>query len=140
MSETNSNGYLIVRVSTARGAVPIESASVIIQGNEEGNSDIMLSLLTNIDGLTDKVPLPAPSVALSQAPNPNSKPYSTYNIDVYKEGFYPQHYVGVPVFEGITAVQNALVIPIAELDATDPYYTEGQIFEEYENPDLYKEE
>ncbi len=139
MSETSPSGKLIVRVSAARGAVPIENATVIIQGKEPENEDIMLSLITNRDGLTDRVTLPAPSISLSQEPRPSKKPYSTYNIEVYKEGYYPQHYNGVPIFEGITAVQNAAIIPLSESAASAPYYTEGQVFEEYENPNLYKE-
>ena len=136
MSEAGAQGFLIVKVSTASGAIPVENVTVIIQGIEEENKEILKSMLTNRSGLTGKVSLPAPSRELSEAPSPSSKPYSTYNIDVYKEGYYPQHYSGVPIFEGITAVQNARIIPIAEFDGKDPYYTPPQTFEEYENPNL----
>jgi hypothetical protein len=136
MSEAGAQGFLIVKVSTASGAIPVENVTVIIQGIEEENKEILKSMLTNRSGLTGKVSLPAPSRELSEAPYPSSKPYSTYNIDVYKEGYYPQHYSGVPIFEGITAVQNARIIPIAEFDGKDPYYTPPQTFEEYENPNL----
>ena len=136
MNEEISNGYLIVKVSTASGAIPVEGVTVIVRGNEEEQADILLSLLTDRDGLTKKVSLPAPARALSGAPSPASKPYSTYNIDVFKEGYYPQHYNRVPIFDGIVAVQNAAIIPISEFDARNPYYSDGQIFEEYENENL----
>ena len=138
MSELNSSGFLIVKVSTANGAIPIENASVIVQGKDENNRDVLLSLLTDRDGLTQRIALPAPSADLSQAPTPSQKPYSTYNIDVFKEGYYPQHYNGVPIFQNVTAVQNAQIIPISEIDAQTPYTVNGQIFDEYENPHLYK--
>lgn len=138
MAEQTSNGYLIVKVSTASGAIPIENASVIIQGKDDNNQDILLSLLTNTDGLTPRVILPAPLSELSKSPSPSSKPYSTYNIDVFKEGYYPQHYNGVPIFQNVTAIQNASIVPISEFDAQNPYTNEGQIFDEYENPNLYK--
>ena len=131
-----ANGHLIVKVSTASGAIPIENASVIVRGVEEESKSVLISLLTDRNGLTPKVSLPAPERELSEAPNPSSKPYSSYNIDVYKDGYYPQHYSGVPIFEGVTAVQNARIIPISEFDARDPFYTTEQSFEEYENPDL----
>ena len=131
-----ANGYLIVKVSTASGAIPIENASVIVRGVEEESKSVLISLLTDRNGLTPKVSLPAPERELSEAPNPSSKPDSSYNIDVYKDGYYPQHYSGVPIFEGVTAVQNARIIPISEFDARDPFYTTEQSFEEYENPDL----
>ena len=138
MEELNSNGFLLVKVSTANGAIPIENASIIIQGKDENNQEILISLLTNRDGLTPKITLPAPSSNLSQAPTPSQKPYSTYNIDIFKEGYYPQHYNGVPIFQNVTAVQNAHIIPIAEPDSLNPYTNKGQIFDEYENPNLYK--
>ena len=136
MAENQSTGYLIVKVSTASGAIPVENVTVVLQGNDENNGNVFYSLSTNRDGLTEKVTLPAPSVMLSSAPSPSERPYSTYNIDVYREGYYPQHYRGVPIFSGITAVQNARIIPVAEFDAQNPYYTPGQNFDEYENPFL----
>ena len=136
MNEEISNGFLIVKASTASGAIPVEGATVIVQGKDENNSDIFISLLTNRDGLTDKVILRAPSSALSQSPFPIARPYSTYNIEVYKDGFYPQHYNGIPIFENVTAVQNARLIPISDNGANDPYYRGEQFFDEYENPFL----
>lgn len=136
MTNETPKGYLIVKVSTASGAIPVEGATVILQGKDENNQDIFISLLTNQDGLTTKVELPTPPRMLSSAPNLNSKPYSTYNLDVYKEGYYPQHYNGVPIFEGITAIQNARIIPISEFNMGNPYYSDEQIFDEYENPFL----
>ena len=138
MPESTSNGFLIVKVSTASGAIPIENAVVIIQGKDENNQDILLSLLTDRDGLTPRVMLPAPNRELSESPFPPSKPYSVYNLDVFKEGYYPQHYNGVPIFQNITAVQNARIVPVSEFDAQTPYTNEGEIFDEYENPHLYK--
>lgn len=139
MSDKRPTGYLIVKVSTASGAIPVEGATVVLQGKEENNSDILISLLTDRDGLSRRVELPAPPKELSNAPNPKQKPFSTYNIEVYKEGYYPQHYSEAPIFEGITAVQNAFVIPLSELDSWAPYYNQGQVFDEKANT-LYKEE
>ena len=136
MSELNSNGYLIVKVSTASGAIPIENATVIVQGKDENNQNILISLLTNQDGLTQRIMLPSPPKELAEEPSPINLPYSTYNIDVFKEGYYPQHYNGVPIFQNITAVQNARIIPFSEFDSENPYLTDGEIFDEYENPYL----
>ena len=136
MAENQSFGYLIVKVSTASGAIPVENVTVVLQGNDKDNANVFYSLFTNRDGITEKITLPAPSGALSGAPDPSSHPYSTYNIDVYKDGYYPQHYNNVPIFSGITAVQNARIIPVSEFDAQNSYYTQSQNFDEYENPFL----
>ena len=136
MAEEKSQGYLIVKVSTASEAIPVENVTIVIQGNDADNQNVFFSEITNREGITKKLTLPAPQKIFSNAPSPAERPYSTYNIDVYKEGYYPQHYNGVPIFEGITAIQNARIIPIAEFDGKNPYYTQEQIFEEYENPFL----
>lgn len=139
MSDNNQSrgtGAIILKASTASGAIPLENVTVVIQGIDEDNSNILISLLTNRDGLTNKVELKAPPTELSSKPSPASRPYSTYNVDVYKSGYYPQHYSKVPIFEGITAVQNASLVPISESDTKNPYYVKEQIFDEYENPFL----
>ena len=136
MNEQNAKGYIIVKVSTASGAIPIEGATVIVQGKDQENKDILISLITDRSGVTEKIELPTVPRSLSESPSPGQKPYTTYNLDVFKEGYYPQHYTGVPVFEGIVAVQNASIVPISSFDARDPYYSKGQVFEEYENSDL----
>ena len=67
-------------------------------------------------------------------PSGSRPPFATYNIDVLKEGYYPQYYQNVPIFDGITAVQNANVIPISEGGKKDPYSIQEQIFDQYQNP------
>ena len=130
----SGTGYMIVKVATAGGAIPIERASVIIRGGEEQTSDILFSFLTDKDGLIPRVPLPAPSKEQSQSPSNGTRPFSTYNIDVLKEGYYPQYYQNVPVFDGISAVQTANIIPLSEGGQKNPYFVDEQIFDQYQNP------
>ena len=132
-------GYMIVSVSTARGAIPLENATVTVSNYdpkfEGGRGDIISVYATNRSGLTDRFALPAPPRELSMSPG-NGKSYLSYNLTVKKEGYGDQQYINVPVFEGITAVQNADLIPLSENGQTDRYqYGSGQFFES-ENPKL----
>ena len=102
-------GYLIVKVSTARGAIPLENAAVSIRSEEE-NGDILYSLTTNSDGATERVSLPAPSRLSSESPG-NAKPYATYSIDVFKDGYLPLSFRNVPVFSTILSIQPAVMVP-----------------------------
>jgi hypothetical protein len=136
MSPQTKSGYLIVRASTASGAIPVEGVTVIVQGKDEENSNVFLSLITDRDGLTPKITLPTVSRDESLSPSVNIKPYSLYNIEVYKDGYYPQHYAGVAIFEGITAVQNARIIPLSEFEPNSPHGRGEQVFDSYENPNL----
>ena len=129
-------GYMIVRVTTARGAIPLEGAVVTVSNYapefEGGRGDAIAVYKTNASGLTERFTLPAPPRALSMSPG-NGKSYETYNISVAKDGYYQQYYINAPVFEGITSIQNADMIPMPDNGQTDNFTTDGNIFFETEN-------
>lgn len=128
-------GYIIVRVTTANGAIPLEDALVVVKNYNPGN-DVVSVKKTDLSGLTEKIALPAPARSGSLAPS-NVQAYSTYNIEINKDGYNPQSYINVPVFDGITAVQSADLVPLPENGETDRAnpYNPG-IFYESENPFL----
>ena len=136
MNDTGMGG-VIVRVTTASGAIPLEDALVTIREYRTGSGgDIVATLMTNSSGLTDKVSLPAPPKSLSLSPG-NGKSYSSYIIEVKKDGYNNQQYINVPIFDGIIAVQNADLVPLpenGETDRADPY--NPGIFYESEAPRL----
>lgn len=129
-------GYMIVRVTTARGAIPLEGAVVTVSNYrpefEGGRGDTIAAYTTNSSGLTERFSLPAPPRALSMSPG-NGKSYETYNISVAKNGYYQQYYINAPVFEGITSIQNADMIPLPDNGQTDNFTPKGNIFFETEN-------
>jgi hypothetical protein len=132
-------GYMIVRVSTARGAIPLENAIVTVHNYdpefESGRGDVIAVYTTDETGRTERFALPAPSRELSLSPG-NGKSYETYNVSVTKEGYYQQYYLNVPIFEGITAIQNADMIPLPDNGQTDNFTVEDNVFFETENPNL----
>ena len=132
-------GYMIVRVTTARGAIPLADAKVAVYDYSleffDGRGDVIAVKTTNSSGLTDRFALAAPPRALSMSPG-NGRSYSTYNITVSKDGYNQQTYINVPVFEGITAIQSADLIPLSENGQTDRYDPRSNIFFETENADL----
>ena len=139
-SENNSGyGYMIVRVTTARGAIPLDGAIVTVHNYdpefERGRGDVIAVYNTNASGLTERFALPAPPRELSVSPG-NGKTYETYNLSVTKPGYYRQYYTNVPVFEGITAIQNVDMIPLPENGQTDRFDPRSDIVIEIENPYL----
>ncbi len=109
-------GYLTVRVTTALGAIPLENAAVTVRGSESANENVIYSLSTNSDGHTERIPLPAPPKSNSSAPN-GQKPYATYSVDVFADGYSPLHLSNVPVFSSIISIQPAIMLPIIEGEA-----------------------
>ncbi len=110
-----SVGYLTVMVSTARGAIPLEGATVNIRADKAESSEILYSLLSDRDGKTPKVSLPTPPIENSGSPS-NKDVFATYNIDVFKDGYQPLFFHNVPIFPSILSVQPAVMVPVENLD------------------------
>ena len=119
-STPESLGYLIVKVSTARGAIPLEGATVNIRGSDKANSGVLFSLRTDRDGKTERISLPTPPRSASEAPG-NSAPYATYHIDVFQDGYIPLAFHNVPIFPSIVSIQPAVMIPSPEYAELTPY-------------------
>ena len=139
LQDGGGEGYLIVHVTTARGAIPLEGARVTVRHAEPmGNTprgDVIASQISGRDGNTPPLSLPAPPRANSQQPS-NKKPYEPYHIEVSLEGFFKQSYANVPIFDGIAAIQPADLIPLPENGRTDSRTPDGERFFESTAPDL----
>ena len=119
---TMGEGYLVVRVSTASGAIPLSGAQVTIRGGEESNSDFYRSVYSGASGLTEKIALPAPSRSQTQNPSVGGvKPYSLYSIDVFYDGYLDLLFVKVPIFDTITSIQPANMIPKPDNEYSDNF-------------------
>lgn len=130
--ELSGTGYLIVQVTTARGAIPLEGAQVTLRSYEIGEDadpatrgDVLATLTSGRDGNTARVPLPAPPRAASETPG-NGRPYAMYQAEVTLSGYFTEAYTGIPIFDGITAIQPAVMIPLPE-DGTGGRPRPGEI-------------
>ncbi|MBQ9796457.1 MAG: hypothetical protein IJW50_01930 [Clostridia bacterium] len=137
--EKTSVGYLIVHVTTARGAIPLEGAQVNIRGYEsefnDGRGDILTSTATDRDGNTERIVLTAPLKSNSLSPNVPS-PFATYFLEVRLEGYGMQSFIAVPIFEGITAIQPVDMIPLSENGTNAPLRPSEERFFETVPPSL----
>lgn len=112
--DMSGQGYLQIEVTTASGAIPVRGATVIISETTDGVDSLIGMVITDENGTTPIVPLSAPPQSLSESPDPLEKPYSEYNISVYKRGFYSIPKLTVPIFDTIKSIQPVSVIPLAE--------------------------
>lgn len=138
-SENTGRGSLIVRVTTARGAIPLEGALVNVRNyapdGTEGRGDVIQALTTNRDGNTALISLSAPPRQNSMKPNGGAT-YTPYNVDVYLEGYFARNYLNVPIFDGITAIQPVDMIPLPENGRTDSRTPDSERFLESTGPQL----
>ncbi len=117
-------GHLVVRVTTASEALPLEGAAVTVWGELPNFSSVIARLTSGADGLTPKLALLAPPRALSEAPGNGTASYATYRISVNKDGYAPIEMYNVPIFDGVTSIQPADLIPLPKNgypDAFSPY-------------------
>ncbi len=136
----SGEGYLIVQVSTAGSAIPLPGVIVTVRdydpenGGDVGN--VISSMVTDRSGKTPILALPAPARALSQAPGSAVLPYALYSIDVQADRYYQNYYANVPIFDGIVAVQPAVLQSLPDNAYTDNAGRNTQQFFESQNPDL----
>ena len=102
-----SFGTLAVRAYTAGGALPVEGATVKIRDG----SEVLYSLITDRDGLTERVRLETPSADLSLHPNPEEIPYSVYDVEVDADEYEKKSVHGVSVFSGVDSIQLINLLP-----------------------------
>lgn len=106
-------GYLIVSVRAGEGAIPIGGALVTLRAGEAVEGDAIASFITDQSGNTPRITLPAPPRANSERPN-GGLPYASYNADISLDGYYSNLYTNIPIFDTITSVQTAYLIPLPE--------------------------
>ncbi len=140
-------GRLLFQVSTAGGAIPLEGAEVEVRtrrdpaatGNPAATDGAVIAVLyTGRDGKTEVLSLPAPARSLSLAPARDGTPvpYALYDAEVRLPEFTCQSFIRIPVFDGVTSIQQASLIPLPENGAPDGFSPDGEIFTEGEAPDL----
>lgn len=106
----DDTGYLKTRVYTALGAIPLAGVSVKISSLDEDAPTVALDLITDRNGETETVSLPAPPRALANTPG-NARPYALYRIEAYLEHYGAYSALNVPVFGGILSVQPIGLVP-----------------------------
>lgn len=117
-NQNTSTGYLVVSVSTARTAIPLENALVTVYSiSDTGSSELIYNVRTNRSGQTAPLPLPAPPVSNSLSPN-QPFPYARYSVRVDYDGFYPVTSSDLTIFPDIVATLPVFLVPLEEFQNT----------------------
>lgn len=126
LSDHRENGMLRVEAFASDRVFGISSARVLIFLPLPSGNITLFDGLTNINGETASVRLPAPAKSLSLTPSDNRVlPYSVYSVYVERSGFVPAAFSNVPVFSEIESVQPVqLLSEVAELSEPNPIVTD----------------
>ena len=109
----NDSGTFIVKAYTAGGALPVPNSVVRVSGADEENAFIEFSLITDVDGMTPRITLPAPAKSDSLTPSPKEIPYSKYNVEITAQGYYPKKINNVALFSGTDTFLPINMVPLA---------------------------
>lgn len=119
-------GYIQVNVRTGDDTSAVAGAMVAVTAVVDGKRLVLASGVTDESGTAPKFTLPVPDLVHSQEPSPDERPYNLFDVSVTAEGFFRARSVDVPVFSGITSVQNFNLIPVPLMmnssDETMTYY------------------
>ena len=120
---------LVFQLSTARSALPVQGASILVTDPVGGRST---HLTTDQSGRTRVLCVTAPPLAWSQTPGNDGRPYNIYHADIRAKGYVPVRLTGIQVFFGQQSLQTVEMIPYEE-GAADPPEIIGEPEDPLEN-------
>ncbi len=128
----SSIGFILVNVRAGDESFAIEGAVVLISAIVNGKRLLIASGIADNSGTAPLFEVPVPDLSYSQEPFSETRPYSLYDISVTAKGFFNARSVDVPVFSGITSIQNFNMIPVPlmmkETDETLTIYNQEPFF------------
>lgn len=104
-------GYLTVHTRTGNDALPVEEAHVLVS---DENGVLQYETYTDSNGDTELLALPAPDAALTLDPNYRQPAYSSWNVEVEKDGFVSPHIRGVEVVDTQTSILPVQMEPLVD--------------------------
>lgn len=109
-SDGQYEGTLQVNVTSSVGLLPIQGATVTIT-DTDNPENFVTTLTTDDSGQTERIDLPAPSLAYSLEPS-EPRPYSEYTIEVVAPSFEPVRIVGSEILPDEESIQNVSMNPL----------------------------
>lgn len=113
----NESGSLKVQAYASDQAFGVGSARVMIFAALPGGNVALYDGLTDNDGISESVILPAPPRSLSQSPQTGDNPalpYAVYSVYVEHPSYVRAVFTNVPVFSGIESVQPVRMLAKSE--------------------------
>jgi hypothetical protein len=114
LAENTKTGFIITQVvqdSAIYGRLPVANAKISLCKYIGDGFYVCKVVLTDENGKSEPVAVPTVSAELSQHPD-GGVVNSTYDITVEAPDFKRVEILGIPVFDGITSIQNVVMSPV----------------------------
>ena len=109
MNENTSLGYLEIRASSFKDAMPIKNLEVEVSTEYKENIIIFFKGNTDLSGMIKKLALPTPKITASNLETPEKRIYKITINDNNK------NYL-VNIYENICVLQNILIEPSVNIE------------------------
>lgn len=124
LAANNESGSLRVEAYASDRAFSVPSARVMVFIELPEGNVAVFDGLTDINGSTESIRLPAPPKEISQSPRSESNPrlpYAVYSVYVEHPDYVRAVFTNVPVFSGIESIQPVrMLAKSAGLDEPEP--------------------
>lgn len=124
LSANNESGSLKVEAYASDRAFGVPSARVMIFVELPDGNIAVYDGLTDINGSTESIRLPAPPRSLSQSPQTGRNPrlpYAVYSVYVEHPDYVRAVFTNVPVFSGVESIQPVrMLAKAAGLEEPEP--------------------
>ncbi|MCL2696393.1 MAG: peptidoglycan-binding protein, partial [Clostridiales bacterium] len=109
-------GYLMMRVSTGDGALPVVGARVSVQ---RPDGTVLYTLVTDASGETGRVALTAPDVEYTLDPNYGRPAWSVIDVRVQAQGFVTEVIHNVEILDTQLTILPVEMHPLAQDESPD---------------------
>ena len=124
LAANTESGSLKVEAFASDRAFGIPSARVMVFLELPGGNVAIFDGLTDINGSTESIRLPAPPKSISQSPQTGANPrlpYAVYSVYVEHPDYVRAVFTNVPVFSGIESIQPVrMLAKAAGLEEPEP--------------------
>ncbi len=126
----DGDGGLVVAATALRSIYPVAGAEVTVFTGEGETARIIDKAITDQSGKTKQFVLETPPRSASLDSASTTLPYSLYNVRVRAEGYIDNIHLNVPVFSGITSLQQSemMLLETAGEDKRPQIFDEAQQF------------
>lgn len=120
-------GTLTAQVITSNAQIPVHGAAIAVTRTDpDGRQELLAVRLSNYDGFTEPIEIPAPPQADSQTRQEDTAPYARVEISGTRSGYDRVLVRGTQVFSGIQTLQQLVLIPTPTLPES---YAQTQEFD-----------
>ena len=111
LSEHNGRGTLKIQVAAAKGTIPIENATVLIERLYNGGSITIFDKETNESGIVDDLVLPALPAIFSQNESTAENSGTEYFVSINHPSYIPIYRMKIKIYDAVNTILPVALQP-----------------------------